>query len=347
MRFAPFARHSLMLASALAASMLIAAPATAQAPKRTPADTGPWSVAGKNKLNEWTVGLAAGRTEGAPLRLAAELARVLDDGEKMRVLPIVTRGPFDNMADLLLLKGVDAAILLADTLEHYEKVEKVPRLQDRVTYLANLFPSEVHILARPEIKSIEDLAGKKVNFNSAGTAAAYTGPLIFKKLGIKITEAFDPHPQAVAAMRKGDEYAATFWVTTKPIDPFVKQDFPAGFKLLSVPYARELEDIYLPAALEHKDYPKLIAEGEKVQTVSVPTVLAIYNWQPGNERYKRMARFVDYMFERLPQLQKAPYDSAWKSVSLQAPVPGWKRHALVQQKLDQLAKVRSAQAPKQ
>jgi ABC-type amino acid transport substrate-binding protein len=347
MRIATFARHSLMLTSAIAISLLTAATASAQSQRRAAADNGPWSVVGKNKLNEWTVGLAAGRTEGAPLRLASELARVLDDGEKMRVLPIVTRGPFHNMADLLLLKGVDAAILLADTLEHYEKVEKVPRLQDRVTYLANLFPSEVHILARPEIKSIEDLAGKKVNFNSAGTAAAYTGPLIFKKLGIKITEAFDPHPQAVAAMRKGDEYAATFWVTTKPIDPFVKQDFPAGFKLLSVPYARELEDIYLPAALEHKDYPKLIPEGEKVQTVSVPTVLAIYNWQPGNERYKRMARFVDYMFERLPQLQQAPYDSAWKSVSLQAPVPGWKRHALVQQKLDQLAKVRSAQAPKQ
>lgn len=347
MRSLNLAHRGLLLAASVALTLASIATASAQTPKAKQVDTGPWSLAGKNKLNEWTIGLAAGRTEGAPLRLAAELARVLDDGEKMRILPIVTRGPFDNMADLLLLKGVDAAILLADTLEHYEKVEKVPRLQDRVTYLANLFPSEVHILARPEIKSIEDLIGKKVNFNSPGTAAAYTGPLIFKKLGIKITEAFDPHPQAMAAMRKGDDYAATFWVTTKPIDPFVKQDFPAGFKLLSVPYARELEDIYLPAALEHKDYPKLIAEGEKVQTVSVPTVLAIYNWQPGNERYKRIARFVDYVFERLPQLQKPPYDAAWKSVSLQAPVPGWKRHALVQQKLDQLAKVRSAQAPKQ
>jgi ABC-type amino acid transport substrate-binding protein len=347
MQFLNFARRGLTLAATLAFTVAALNTATAQAPKKKPVDAGPWSVAGKEKLNEWTIGLAAGRTEGAPLRLASELARVLDDGAKMRVLPIVTRGPFDNMADLLLLKGVDAAILLADTLEHYEKVEKVPRLHERVTYLANLFPSEVHILARPEIKSIEDLAGKKVNFNSVGTAAAYTGPLIFKKLGINIVETFDPHPQAMAAMRKGDDYAATFWVTTKPIDPFVKQDFPAGFKLLAVPYARELEDIYLPAALEHKDYPKLIPEGTKVQTVSVPTVLAIYNWQPGNERYKRITRFVDYLFERLPQLQQAPYDSAWKSVSLQAPVPGWKRHALVQSRLDQLAKVRAAQAPKQ
>jgi TRAP-type uncharacterized transport system substrate-binding protein len=132
----------------------------------TKADTaGPWSVAGKSKLNEWTFGLAAGRTEGAPLRLAAELARVMDDGERMRVLPIVTRGPFDNMADLLLLKGIDAAVLMGDTLEHFEKVEKVPRLHERVTYVASLFPSEVHIFVRPEIQTIADLAGKTVNFN--------------------------------------------------------------------------------------------------------------------------------------------------------------------------------------
>src|SRR5262245_31580968 len=45
----------------------------------------------KTKLNSWTIGLAAGQLEGAPLRFATELARVLDDGDNMRVLPIVTR----------------------------------------------------------------------------------------------------------------------------------------------------------------------------------------------------------------------------------------------------------------
>jgi len=55
----------------------------------------------KQKMNSWTIGLAAGRLEGASIRFAAELARVVDDGDNMRVLPIVTRGPFDNVFDLL------------------------------------------------------------------------------------------------------------------------------------------------------------------------------------------------------------------------------------------------------
>ena len=47
----------------------------------------------KTKMNAWTVGLAGGLLEGAPIRLAAEMARVVDDESSMHVLPIVTRGP--------------------------------------------------------------------------------------------------------------------------------------------------------------------------------------------------------------------------------------------------------------
>ena len=51
----------------------------------------------KEKMNAWTVGLAGGLLEGAPLRLAAEMARVVDDGPNLHVLPIVTRGATENL----------------------------------------------------------------------------------------------------------------------------------------------------------------------------------------------------------------------------------------------------------
>src|ERR1700750_3413946 len=67
----------------------------------------------------WTVGLAAGLIEGAPLRLAAEMARVVDDGDNLHVLPIVTRGPTENVNSLLYLRGIDLAIINSDSLEEY------------------------------------------------------------------------------------------------------------------------------------------------------------------------------------------------------------------------------------
>ena len=71
----------------------------------------------KEKINAWTVGLAGGLIEGAPLRLAAEMARVVDDGPNLHVLPIVTRGATENLNSLLYLRGVDTAIINSDALE--------------------------------------------------------------------------------------------------------------------------------------------------------------------------------------------------------------------------------------
>src|SRR5215212_9040613 len=52
-------------------------------------------------MNAWTVGLAGGLLEGAPIRLAAEMARVVNDGGNLHVLPVVKRGATENVNSLL------------------------------------------------------------------------------------------------------------------------------------------------------------------------------------------------------------------------------------------------------
>src|SRR5262249_49410362 len=71
----------------------------------------------RTRLNAWSIGLAGGLLEGAPIRLATEIARVVNDNGQMQVLPIVTRGPTENVNDLLYLRGVDTAIINTDALE--------------------------------------------------------------------------------------------------------------------------------------------------------------------------------------------------------------------------------------
>ena len=289
----------------------------------------------KAKLNAWTIGLAAGQLEGAPLQFATELARVLDDGDEMRVLPMVTRGPFDNIYDLLYLRGVDAAIVYGDILDHFKGNQEIPGINRRINYLMSLFPSELHVLVRPEISTLADLAGKPVNFNTKGTAAAYSGPIIFKQLGIEPKATFIPHNVAMEKMKAGDDYAAVVFVSAKPLAPFLKSKFPPGFKFLPVPYTEKLE-YYVPALLEHADYPALIPEGQSIATISVPAVLAVYDWPQETDRWRRLVRFVDYLTQRLERLQKEPgYHPKWKDVSLAAAVPGWQRFKPLQDRLDQ------------
>ena len=293
----------------------------------------------KEKMNAWTVGLAGGLIEGAPLRLAAEMARVVDDGPNLHVLPIVTRGATENLNSLLYLRGVDTAIINSDALEEY-KIQ-VPEIRRRITYVLNLFPSELHIFVRPEIESLQDLVGKKVNFNTQGTAAAYSGPLIFSRLGINAEKTFIPHQVALEQMRKG-EMAAVVFITSKPVDAFVKGRWEPGFKFLPVKYESKFEDYYLPAVLEASEYPGLIKQGERVSTIAVPTALVAFNWPAKSNRYQRVARFVDLLFTRIDKLQAPGFDPKWKSINLAATVPGLDRFAAAQEWLDRQARATRA-----
>jgi TRAP-type uncharacterized transport system substrate-binding protein len=319
---------------------------TTARPRRS-ADTPPSSQSAqeaviRDRLNAWTIGLAGGLLEGAPIRLATEIARVVNDNGQMQVLPIVTRGPTENVNDLLYLRGVDTAIINTDALEEYKS--QVPQIQQRITYILNLFPSELHIFVRPEIHSLEDLAGKKVNFNTQGTAAAYSGPLIFSRLGIDVEKTFIPHPVALEQMKRGD-IAGVVFVTSKPVDAFVKGKWDEGFRFLAVEYGPKFEDYYAATYLEPADYPNLIAKGERIATISVPTILAAFNWRPDTPRYLRVARFVNELFGHIDRLRSPGFDTKWKDVNLSASAPGLDRFRAAREWLDRSASTKQSGQP--
>lgn len=294
------------------------------------------------KLNAWTVGLAAGQLEGAPLRFATDIGRVVDDGDNLHVLPIVTRGPAENVEALLYLRGVDVAIINSDSLAQFK--ELVPNIQKRITYILSLFPSELHIFVRPEIKTLDDLKGKKVNFNTPGTAAAYSGPLIFDQLKLDVNKTFIPHQVALEQMRSGQgDMEAVVFITSKPVDAFLRGKWEPGFKFLPVPLGDS--EFYLPSTLTSSDYPQLIPQGQEIPTIAIPTILAAFNWQKNSDRYRRVARLTDYLFNRLETLQGPGFHPKWKDVNLAAKVPGLDRFPAAQEWLDGHAVSKVAAGP--
>ena len=128
--------------------------------------------------------------------------------------------------------------------------------------------------------------------------------------------------------------AAAVFVTSKPVDAFVRGRFEPGFKFLPVPYNSKLGDYYLPTTLDATDYPTLIKPGERVETIAVPTALVAFNWPTTSNRYDRVARFVDHLFSRLDKLQGPGFDPKWKSINLAATVPGLARFPAAQAWLD-------------
>jgi branched-chain amino acid transport system substrate-binding protein len=77
----------------------------------------------------------------------------------------------------------------------------------------------------------------------------------------------------------------------------------------------------------------LIGEGEAgrgrpIPTVAVPIVLAVFNWAPGTEPYRRLALFIDTLFPlSTASHQEVPQDSMWAEFDPSADVLGWRRFA--------------------
>ncbi len=286
-------------------------------------------------INNWTVGLAGGLLEGTFIRYAADLGRALDDGDNLRVLPIVSYGAVGNVSDLIYLKGVDFSITYADVLDHFKNVLKIPGIEKRVNYVMPMFQGELHVYVRPEINSLQDLVGKKVNFNTVGSAANYTGGIVFDRLGLKVERLFVNNAIALEQMRKG-EIAAIIHVVGKPNSLFTSIKPEPGYKFLPLEFSEKFEDYYVPAELTNADYPNLIPKGETVQTISVTALLAVFNWSANtnNDRYRRSVRFIEYLFERFDKLRQPPYQPKWKEMNIAGTIPGWTRFPAAQELID-------------
>jgi TRAP-type uncharacterized transport system substrate-binding protein len=287
------------------------------------------------RKNAGTVGIVGGLISGTYMRFVDEMASALNDGDDLRILPIVSYGAASNLDDLLYLQGVDAAITQSDVFEYFRSQRKTPNLDRRVQYIIRLPISELHILARNDVQSLEDLRGKKVNFGPAGTGASLTGTIVFQRLGIDVQQVLIDQPTALQKLQSG-EIDAIARVIPKPIDFFSKIPPNSGLHLVNIPFTKMFEDLYTLGEFNKQDYPNLLQDKDHIDTIAVPAVLAVYNWPENSSRYRKVERLVQYLFNRWDTFQHPPYHRSWQQVNLAATVPGWTRFSVAEQMLQHI-----------
>src|SRR5262249_57305627 len=104
--------------------------------------------------NSWTVTIAAGQLEGSFIRFASELSKALDDGDNLRILPIVTYGAAENISDLLYMKGLDIAITHADVFDFYKKSGEARNVEQRINYISKMHNHEFYLLPHTAINHL-------------------------------------------------------------------------------------------------------------------------------------------------------------------------------------------------
>ncbi len=297
----------------------------------------------KTSLNQNTVTLMSGCcTTGAYTAFGADIKDMIKaagDKNGLRVLPVLGGGAGTNVRDILYLRGVDMAIVNTDVLNYFMGKPLYERLDKRIHYITKLFNEEVHLYAGNSVSSLIELDGKRVGFNNS--SAEVTASVLFEKLNIKPSKTIRISEGDGALALKEGRLDAMIRVTGKPIRNVLrlKNIFP-GIRLLPINYDPSFIGSHLPTQLTHDDYPELINKGQVVPTIATRTILAVFNWKPKSDRYRRLSKFTKTFFEHFAKLRSSQnLHPKWAEVNLRATVPGMTRFAPAQKWIDAKTKV--------
>src|ERR1700751_1585710 len=278
----------------------------------------------RDKMNNGLVGIVSEGTDET-----VDMALVLTaqtEHDRLRLLPIAGAGASQNAEDVMLTRGIDFGIVQTDVLDEIKRNPPFPGVEKYLQYITKLYDRQVQILAGPDIRSIDDLNGKEVNFGLRDSGTYTTATAIFKASRVEPDMTNLPHPLAADKLRRG-EISALVYVATKPSRLF--QDIRPDEHLHFLPITGDLPPIYTADTITADDYPELVSRNTPVRTIGVGTVLVAYNWPTKSERHQRVSRFVQAFFANLKEIKgRRP---KWREFDVSASVAEWPRFPAAEQ----------------
>jgi TRAP-type uncharacterized transport system substrate-binding protein len=289
----------------------------------------------KRQANDIAVSVVVSGLSCTCARFTEDIRNVVNDlsPDGIRILPVLGVGGLQNVNDVLFLKNIDMGVVDEDNLRLLKKKDPVlyANIEQRVQYITKLYNSEFHVLARNDIKSYDDLKGKKVNFNLKDSQTEVTADTVFNSLGIPVLRSYYDNDEAIKRLIAGD-ISAMIILTGAPQAALAKLKKEDGVHFLALDQeslpSHDLHDLfasYLPAEITHELYPNLVPEGTTVPTFANRALLVAYAWPENSEKYKKVAKFVDAFFSKIDQFNNPSRHPKWREVNLSAEMPGWVR----------------------
>src|ERR1700686_3411411 len=162
----------------------------------------------KRQTNDIAVTIVVSGLSCTCARFAEDIRNVVNDlrPDGIRVLPTLGVGGLQNLNDVLFLKGIDMGVVDEDNLTLLKKRDPqlYANIEQSVQYITKLYNSEFHVLARSDIKTFDDLRGKKVSFNLKDSQTEVTAQIIFDMLKIDVQRANYDNDEALKKLRDGE-----------------------------------------------------------------------------------------------------------------------------------------------
>jgi uncharacterized protein len=300
----------------------------------------------KRKANENVVTImGSGRLTGYS-QFAEDISNVLEEqpGSNLRIIPLIGKGAGQNVLDMLYLRGIDMGIVDQDILTYFKRNNPTAYgdVDQRIHYIAKVFNTVLHVYAKRDIRRLEDLRGKKVSCLKPLSTVAIFCENLFLAAGIDVQIVHDDGGAAMQKVKSG-EIAAAARGAQPPLQGFegVKPEdnlhfVPIDETTLPKSAFNAVRTAYLPARLKASHYPTMIRDGLDVPSVANSSLLAVYNWPSGSDRFNRVASFVRAFFANIDKFPTPARHPGWADVNLAADVPGWRRFSIAQELVEQI-----------
>ena len=135
----------------------------------------------------WAFTIATGPSDGTYFQIAQDIKN-LAVKDRIELQVMATKGSFENI-ELLGTGKVDLAIVQLDALRFTSEIAKRQEgldVFDSIKVVLNLYPEEIHILAKDkDIQTFYNLEGKRVSVGVEGGGTALTAAVLFSVYDIK------------------------------------------------------------------------------------------------------------------------------------------------------------------
>lgn len=284
-------------------------------------------------LSAEPIGMMTGSKTGTYLQFGKDIATISkQSGATVSVSP--SKGSIDNIKRMMSHENAAFAIVQSDVLGYLSKSSN-PKFRQAAKRLRLIFPfynEEVHLFARKEIQSINDLQGKRVVVGPKSSGTNMTAWNILKMTGVKPAKRFNISINNGIKWVLKNKADAVFVVAGKPRPGFrnlfntPKESVKA---MLQKVHFVPLDDPTLLAEYErsdlnHQDYSFIQSS---VPTVTVKALLVSFDFSSGRtpyyqQRCQQLNTIANAIRQNLGTLRQK-HHKKWNQVDLNGDMGGW------------------------
>lgn len=250
------------------------------------------------------VGIASGQPTGTNYPMAEDIKRVCSSNTTT-IYNVTSDGSLDNILKISGDKSVQYGIIQADALEYQKGID--PNMMKKIVMVFPFFSTEIHVVkkAGSNIKSLADLAGKRVVEGPEGSGTWVTVQVIKALTGLQWTAINASQPAGLEMVKNG-QADAEFIVAGKPIGMLEKA---TGFELVSVSHPKlDGFGLYTKTMIQTGVYS---SQKTAVTTYKVDNVLATFAFK--NQYQKEISDLVTCITRNIGTLQKTGHPK-WRDV---------------------------------